>query len=68
MIKLIKKVDQPKKEFMIGSTASFSQSFHDGRSYEVITKTGLIVKINRVTVDIQLENGSIYRVSKDIVK
>jgi hypothetical protein len=69
MIKLIKKANQDKvREFVIGEYVSFEKRFHDGRSYENIITEGIIVKVNKVTVDIEKTNGAIYRVSKDIVK
>ena len=69
MIKLIKKAEQPKAvEFKIGDVVSFNQTFHDGRSYEVITTTGTVVKVNRVTVDVETPKGNVYRVDKDKFK
>ena len=68
MIKLIKKSEQQVVEFKIGDVVSFNQSFHDGRSYEVITTTGTVVKVNRVTVDVETPKGNVYRVDKDKFK
>jgi ribosomal protein L21E len=68
MTKLIKKSEQQVVEFKIGDVVSFNQSFHDGRSYEVITTTGTVVKVNRVTVDVETPKGNVYRVDKDKFK
>jgi acetylglutamate kinase len=69
MARLIKKAEVIVKklsdEYKIGEKASWKKLFHDGRSYENYEYVGEIVKINRSTLDIKLQNGDIYRVHRN---
>jgi ribosomal protein L19 len=68
MIKLIKKGEEKQskvRKFEVGETVSFTKMIHDGRSYYDDIYIGNIIKINRLTVDIEMSNGNVYRVSKD---
>ena len=68
MARLIKKAENKvttKKlsdKYEIGETVSWSELFHDSRSYTDYEYIGEIVKINRSTVDVKIECGDIYRV------
>jgi hypothetical protein len=53
-----------KNQIKLGKKVTWNTSFHDGRSYELIKHTGVIVKINRVTVDIFDENKRVIRLDK----
>jgi transposase len=53
-----------KNKIALGKKVNWSDHFHDGRSYEVIKHTGVITKVNRVTVDIFDENKNIVRINK----
>jgi len=67
MAKLIKKaVVAPLDEvkFNVGDVAQYVTEFFDGRGYNATTHVGRIVKVNRVTVDIELKSGNVYRVNK----
>jgi hypothetical protein len=68
MARLIKKAEvkvitkKLSDKYKIGETVSWSELFHDGRSYKDYEYVGEIVKINRLTVDVKVEWGDIYRV------
>ena len=57
-----------KNEYEIGETVSWSELFHDGRSYTDYEYIGEIVKINRSTVDVKIKCGDIYRVHSTELK
>jgi hypothetical protein len=68
MIKLIKKAEATKVQFNLNDKVYFTKSWNDGRvggSYRV---EGTVVKVNRVTVDIETDGGNVYRASKNEVK
>ena len=53
-----------KNQIKLGKKVTWNTSFYDGRSYELIKHTGVIVKVNRVTVDIFDENKRVIRLDK----
>ncbi len=53
-----------KKQIKLGKKVTWNTLFHDGRSYELIVHTGVIVKVNRVTVDILDKNKQVIRLDK----
>ena len=63
MIKLIKKAEEQKVQFNVGDQVEYIKSVHDGRSYENVVYSGVVVKIHKVNLDFQDKNGNIYRAS-----
>ena len=61
MIKLVNKavVVENEVKFNVGDVAQYTTEFFDGRGYNVNTHVGIIVKVNKVTVDIELKNGDV---------
>ena len=74
MAKLIKKseVKSPVKKlseiYNVGETVKWCNVLFDGRGYNRNKHEGNIIKINRSTVDVMIENGDIYRVHMDELK
>jgi len=67
MMKVIKKHNETKSikdQFKVGQTITWWISFFDGRSSEIVRYKGDIVKINRITIDVQLENKDIVRLDE----
>ena len=66
MIKLVNKavVVENEVKFNVGDVVQYTTEFFDGRGYNINTYVGTIVKVNKVTVDIELKNGNVYRVNK----
>jgi len=50
-----------KDQFTIGQTINWTTTFFDGRQTENIRHTGTVVKVNRVTVDVELANKDVVR-------
>lgn len=53
-----------KNNIKLGKKVNWNDQFHDGRSYQLIKHTGVITKVNRVTVDVFDENKQIVRIDK----
>lgn len=69
MIKLIKQaVKETKVEFTVGDIVQYTTESFDGRGYTTNTLIGEIIKVNKVTADVQLQSGNVYRVSKNELK
>jgi ribosomal protein L19 len=68
MIRLIKKAEKPVPTFNIGDKVYYVKFSNDGRMGSNDRYEGTVVKVNRVTVDVELESGSVYRVDKVEVK
>lgn len=49
--------------FTIGQTILWSTNTFDGRAHGRAYHTGTVVKINRVTLDVELRNGVRYRLN-----
>jgi hypothetical protein len=64
MIKLIKKSEPKVIEIKLGDQVKYVNSFHDGRSYEEIIYEGVVVKVNKVTIDFETSSGNVYRADK----
>jgi len=69
-MKVIKKntpaVKTLKEQFAVGETITWTVSFFDGRTTTYDKYTGKVVKVNKVTVDVQcLDNGDIVRLDAD---
>jgi hypothetical protein len=60
-MKLIKKNTPAAPTFNVGDLVRWNENHFDGRVTETIVRTGTIIKLNRKTVDVQRENGDIYR-------
>jgi hypothetical protein len=63
--RLIKKAPVQERVFTVGQSIQFPFLVplqNIGTTYE--WREGIIVKINRVTIDIQTANGNVYRVDK----
>lgn len=69
MARLIKQATPQTKQttFNVGDKVYFHTVIHDGRSYVFPQTCGTVIKVNRVTVDIEDENGSVWRENKDKV-
>jgi hypothetical protein len=50
-----------KEAFKVGDTVKWGTNSFDGRVSEWITFTGTVVKVNRRTVDVERDNGNVYR-------
>jgi len=68
MIRLIKKAEKSVPTFNIGDKVYYVKFSNDGRMGSNDRYEGTVVKVNRVTVDVELESGSVYRVDKVEVK
>jgi hypothetical protein len=64
--KAVKKVEE--RKFEIGEVIEWSESFHDGRSYETFRYSGEIIRINRTTVTVEDNSGNIWRVKYQEIK
>jgi hypothetical protein len=68
MMKVIKKHTEAavalKDQFTVGASIAWTTTFFDGRVTEVIRHTGTVVKVNRVTVDVELANKDIVRLDE----
>lgn len=63
--RLIKKVLEQERVFVIGESIKFPILVplqNIGTTYE--WNDGVVVKVNRVTIDVQTKNGNVYRVDK----
>ena len=69
MARLIKQATPQTEQptFNVGDKVYFSTTYHDGRSYDFIQTFGTVVKVNRVTVDIEDKEGNVWRENKDKV-
>jgi len=74
MAKLIKKsevkvtVKKLSEMYNVGEIVKWCNVVFDGRGYNRNKHEGKIIKINRSTVDVVIENGDIYRVHRDEIK
>jgi hypothetical protein len=50
-----------REAFKAGDTAKWNVSSFDGRITEILEFTGTVVKVNRKTVDVERDNGDVYR-------
>jgi hypothetical protein len=68
MAKLIKK-EVEQVIFNVGDNMSFNKTIPDiyGRGYYNIPTFGTVIQINKVTVDVEIKNGDVYRVKKNEV-
>ena len=60
-MKLIKKNTPAAHTFNVGDLVRWNENHFDGRVTETIVRSGTVIKVNRKTVDVQRENGDIYR-------
>ena len=69
-MKLIKKaqVEEKQVEFNVGNKVKIGQYFHDGRIGDWEYFYGNVVKVNKVTIDVEFQNGDVYRVNKTEAK
>jgi hypothetical protein len=69
MARLVKQATPQTEQptFNVGDKVYFYTIYHDGRSYDSIQTFGAVVKINRVTVDIEDKEGNVWRENKDKV-
>ena len=69
MAKLLRKavveIKKLNEIYNMGDIVKWRESFHDGRSYEIFNYVGEIIQINKVTVDVKISNGNIYRVNQE---
>ena len=64
MATLIKKAAVKEVTFNVGDKMFFTKTIHDGRSYYNTQTFGTIIQINKVTVDMETQDGDVYRVRK----
>ena len=55
-------INEVKKVFEVGQVVEHVSYFHDGRTYLRDVIKGQVVKVNRVTLDMQVSSGDIIRV------
>ena len=65
MATLIKKAAVKEVTFNVGDKMFFNKMIHDGRSYNFTHTFGTVVKVNKVTVNMETKNGDIYQVRKN---
>ncbi len=53
-----------KDKFTVGNPINWTVNFFDGREHTGVLRTGTIVKVNRVTVDVKLANGDVVRLNE----
>jgi hypothetical protein len=67
-MKVIKKhtpaVTPLKDQFTVGETIKWTTRFFDGRSTSYVGHTGTVVKVNKVTVDVELGNKGVVRLDE----
>jgi len=68
MAKIIKQVKKAERVFKVDDIVQWSDSFHDGRSYEVTHYAGKIIKICPVNLHVKDENGNIWSVGKNEIR
>ena len=65
MMRLIRKSTKNDKTineaFKVGDTAKWNVCSFDGRISEILEFAGTVVKVNRKTVDVERDNGDVYR-------
>jgi ribosomal protein L19 len=64
MAKLIKQAENKAVNYKIGDKVVFYSWWHDGRTSGSDEYNGIIIKINKVTIDVQVGNGDIWRVER----
>ena len=64
MARLIKKAPVQEVTFNVGDKIFFTKTIHDGRSYFNLQTFGTIIKVNKVTVDMETDDGAVWRVEK----
>lgn len=64
MATLIKKAPVQEVTFNVGDKIFFNKTIHDGRSYFNLQTFGTIIKVNKVTVDMETDDGAVWRVEK----
>jgi hypothetical protein len=68
MATLIKRAPKATHKYIIGERIEWAESYHDGRSYEVVRYSGEIIKINPKTVTAKDTSGNIWRVEYDEIR
>ena len=62
MATLIKKAAVKEVTFNVGDKIFFTKTIHDGRSYFNVQTFGTVVQVNKVTVDMETQDGDVWRV------
>ena len=62
MATLIKKAAVKEVTFNVGDKMFFYNTIHDGRGYSNTQKFGTIIQMNKVTVDMETQDGDVWRV------
>jgi hypothetical protein len=69
MATLVKRAEKKvERKFEIGEVIEWSETFHDGRSYETTRYSGEIIRINRTSVTVEDNSGNIWRVKYEEIK
>jgi len=64
MAKLIKKAEVKIQPFNIGDKVMFYLYWNDGRTSHSSEMDGVVVKVNKVTIDVKLENDDVWRLER----
>jgi len=64
MAKLIKQAETKTVHYTVGDRVYFQSYWNDGRISGFDEYSGTIVKVNKVTIDVQVGNGDIWRVER----
>ena len=62
MARLINKAAVKEVTFNVGDKMFFNKMIHDGRSYNFTQTFGTVIKVNKVTVNMETKNGDVYQV------
>jgi hypothetical protein len=64
MAKLIKKAETKATQFNVGDRVYFYSYWNDGRTSGSDEHSGTVTKVNKVTIDVQVGNGDVWRVER----
>jgi len=64
MAKLIKQAETKTVNYTVGDRVRFYSYWNDGRISGSDEYSGTVVKVNKVTIDVQVGNGDIWRVER----
>lgn len=64
MARLIKKAGVEEVTFNVGDKMFFNKEIHDARGCYHIKTFGTVVKVNKITVDMETQYGDVYRVEE----
>ena len=65
MNKIIKHAQAPQKQFEVGQLINWTDSYHDGRSRTHESHSGKVIKVCKVNLHIQDNEGNIWSINKN---